>query len=367
MRQTPRILIAFLIVLGLSVLWIVWTSFQNFLGNRTETQTPPSRTEVLVTEEGQELLSDALTLEPTILGDGTTVIALTGDGSLITTIDIPSANQSQKISSPIGANISFVRYAPDGTSAIVHQREDLEHQASTSLYRFSDGTTATLSPKIYDLTYSTDSQSIIYLYEVGRGVFQLVRALPDGSGWDILLDDIRIIAPSLHLSPDGNRLLITSDPTAEGDEINPDANDRTPMLVYLQTETTERIPILTGGTNIRWSPDSQHVAYYRVKADATGTMNLYTFATLTETPTTITTGNRLYNWVDNDHLIVAPITDSEIGAHPLQLSIDGTHEELTTISIGPGLHELHIAPDIQTLVLLVRGALISTPLPTSSN
>lgn len=368
MRRLPPIVMAFFTILILVLIWNVWVAVRQRLLDRQTITDTPNRTDLLRTDEDQRLVLDELTIEPAILADGLTTVALSGSGDTFTRFDLAGGTTTTLTTEAVVRGIDFVRYAPDGSSAIVHRNADLHGPGSTILYRFPNGGTANLSPQITDLAYLPDGQTIIYLYKAGDDAYSLARARPDGSEWRTIMDNLRLAAPSLHLAPDGKRILIAPDPTLEVDESVSARTDPTPLVVFLEAETSEPMPQLTGGRNFRWSPDSLRLAYDRPTDNAVvGAFAIYDMDTGTEVVTTVTTGGRLFAWQDSTRLIAAPlITDGEvmrIGDHPIRVATDGTTTELPGVSLGSGLHELHVAPQANLVLLLIRGALISVPLP----
>lgn len=370
-QNMPRLLLVFVIMLGVTLLWYIWTLISNNLNERNTIEQQFSRAETIeVATSNATILADELTITPAFTSDSQHVLALTESGDTFTSINVKSSERRELFTTPIFQPFDFVRWSPSGEYAIVHRRANLNNEGRTTLYRFTDGTTADLNPNIFDLVWSPDGQAIYYMFAVGNGTFRLVKANPDGNDWRILLDNLHLNAPRLSLSHNGSELLIWPDSRLEGDELT-EASRNTPVIYFTGTESREDLPVLEGALNPIWSPDDRRLAYLRPSTDGDiGSLWIFDRETVKETKLDHLTSLNQYAWQSNAEIAAVGYENDQTDPTNLKLSgiwqvgDQATPEKI--VDINPlGIRTLHISPDGSILLLEQLGSLLAIPLIAS--
>lgn len=317
----------------------------------------------------EQILSETRLFFPGLIDNGKIVLGLVDLGRYFVRIDRTTHQTTRLMNEAIPYAPDEVSYAPDGSAVIFHQSGS---PGRTTLVNFATKTFQELNPGISQVVWLPDSKAIVYIFqEQPQKPIALVRARPDATEFEILIENLAVSHPRLSLSPDGTKLAITS--TYQGEDLTNLIN--WPLMIFnLQTKTLTQLP-QNGAIAPIWSPDGRRLAYLRLKPeDQLGYIAILDLTDGTEHVSTVPTLPGKFTWRTNDELVAASPnpSDPEDLASGISLASNdqlwritsnGQTIKLTGIAESSPLKDLMIADEGTTLVFRRLEILVQAPLP----
>jgi Tol biopolymer transport system component len=370
--QLVSILLTIVIIFG--GLWLI---IRRQAATPTPTDSPGSIEQEANLQTGEILIGSDKWYFPKVINNGETIIGLTDQGRYFTSFDWQTKQITQVMDQPLSYAPDSISYAPDGSAAITRRNANLslEILAQTSLYDFKKGTITELNTRISEVVWP-DSQHILYIFTKDDGTPQLVEANPDGTNWQVKIEQLSIQNPQLSLSPNGQRVTISGQyQIVETEDPNTDQTLFYRLAIFDRSSGWQEL-LPKGIISPIWTPDSQKLAYLRIKPeDGLGHLATLDLVTQDEHDTGLISLPGKFTWVSTNTLIVAspdpPSPEELVDGITLAsrdklylVTLDNSQtQKLTTIITQPPLEDLMVVDSGKTIIFRRADFLIEQTLP----